>query len=326
MFSHALEFRIMVRRTFLIAALAVSILTFVHAADAPQAAGASGKTVRVLKIGNSFSKNVSEFLPQLVASQGHTLVLGNAEIGGCTLEKHWTLAEKYEADAADKDGKPYTLVKADGSKVRASLKELLCSDRWDVVTVQQHSLSAMDAATYQPFAGKLAAYIRKYAPQAKIYVHETWAYRTDNPLIVRQKKTPADMYALLHENYARLAQDIQASGILPTGSAFQNARSDSRWKSDDENTLVDAKTLQYPEQPAEGHALCLGYRWDTKVKPPKLGYDGKHATTAGKYLGAAVWCETLFGPIAANAFTPKGLSAGDAEILRDVAAKTVRGN
>jgi len=319
------------RQAFLAGALAVSILAFVQAADAPAvpsavptAAAGSGKTVRLLKIGNSFSQNATEYLPKLAAAQGHTVILGNAEIGGCSLEKHWSLVEKFEANAADAAGKPYSMTKPDGTKARVSLKEMLTSQAWDVVTVQQQSLSAMDAQTYQPFAGKLAAYVRQHAPQAKIYVHETWAYRGDNPLILKQKKTPTDMYVMLHDNYAKLAQEIQASGIIPTGSAFQKAREDARWKSDDENVTTDVKALKYPEAPPQGHALCLGYRWDAKGM--KLSYDGKHATTAGKFLGAAVWSEVLFGPIASNTFMPKGLSPDDAAILREVAAKTVRGN
>lgn len=290
-------------------ALFLLMSVLIQAGEAP----AAGKTLRVLKIGNSFSQNATEFLPQLATSQGHTLILGRAEIGGCSFQKHWQLAEKNEANADDPEGKPYS---------KMSLKQMLQSDKWDIVTVQQHSLAASDLSTYRPYVNKLADYIRLHAPQAKIWIHETWAYRADDKMF-KDRKTQAQMYQSIHEAYATIAKEIQAERIMPVATAFQNARKDPRYQPDLEKD-VDPKAFTYPKLPRQVHELCVGWSWDTKSKPPALRFDPKHATTAGKYLGALVWHESMLGEVKPPAFVPPDLPAADAVILQEIARKTLR--
>ena len=54
-------------------------------------AGVNAKRiVRVLAIGNSFSEDaVEHYLYELAAAQGDSLVIGNAYIPGCPLDRHW---------------------------------------------------------------------------------------------------------------------------------------------------------------------------------------------------------------------------------------------
>src|SRR5262249_28317537 len=79
-------------------------------------AQARGKTVRLVTIGASFSKNAARFLPDIASAAGHRLVLRPAIIAASSLEQHWTLAVKAEANPEDPAGKAY------GGK---SLRELL---------------------------------------------------------------------------------------------------------------------------------------------------------------------------------------------------------
>jgi len=311
------------------AALTTALLLLAAAASPAGNAPAAGtnatarKTVRLLAIGNSFSQNATEYLRQVVESQGNTLVLGQAAIGGCPLEKHWNLAQKHEANPDDPEGKPYTGRRADGHDGKMSLKELLQAQAWDVVTIQQQSWDSRDLGTYRPYAGQLSAYIRQHAPQSKLWVHETWAYRSDHPLLKKGRMTPEQMYQSLHDAYATIAGEVHAEGIMPVGTAFQNARDDPRWKPDIQKD-VDPKALKYPELPRQVHALCAGWRWDTKGQPPTLGFDGKHCTPAGKYLAALVWYEVFFGDLHGEVFVPKDLPRADAALLREIAHKTVR--
>jgi len=295
-------------------------------AGADPAAGTNAaprKTVRLLTIGNSFSQNATEYLPQIVASQGNTLVLGRAAIGGCPLDKHWNLAQKYEANPDDPEGRPYTGRRPDGHEGKMSLKELLQAQPWDIVTIQQYSWTCQDPKSYRPYAQQVSDYVHRNAPQAKLWVHETWAYRVDHPLLKRNKMTPGQMYQNLHEAYATIAGEIHAEGIMPVGTAFQNARDDPRWKPDIQMD-VDPKAFKYPDLPRQVHALCAGWRWDANAKPPTLGFDGKHCTTAGKYLAAMVWYEVFFGDAHGDVFVPKDLPGADAAVLREIAHRTVR--
>ena len=47
------------------------------------------KVLKVLAIGNSFSQDaVEQYLYELAAAQGDSLIIGNAYIGGCPIERH----------------------------------------------------------------------------------------------------------------------------------------------------------------------------------------------------------------------------------------------
>jgi hypothetical protein len=296
------------------------LCTAAQTANAVEANPKPGKTIRLLAIGNSFAQNAAEYLPQLVASQGNTLDIQQASIGGCSLEKHWNLAQKFESDPENRDSKPYYLYFSKGKYKKSSLKQMLQTQSWDVVTIQQHSWTSIDLKTYRPYAQLLSDYVRTNCPTAKVWVHETWAYRPDNRLLLKQGMTPTQMYEKLHAAYATIAKEIAADGILPVGTAFHRASLDPRWSFETEANVAPEK-FKYPDLPSESHALSTGWHWNTREKPPKLVFDGKHATTAGKYLAALVWYEKLFGKIQGNAFVPKGLSTEDAAFLQEIAHK-----
>src|SRR6185437_11304209 len=135
------------------------------------ASPAHARTLRVFVIGNSFSNNALLYLPKIVQSAGDEIVVKSASIGGSSLEKHWNGVAAYLADPDAKEGKLY------GGK---SLKEMMGDTRWDVVTIQQYSMFSPNLETYQPYAGKLRDYVRKLQPQARVVLHQTWAYRVDS--------------------------------------------------------------------------------------------------------------------------------------------------
>ncbi|MCA9067877.1 MAG: DUF4886 domain-containing protein, partial [Planctomycetaceae bacterium] len=137
------------------------------------------RTVRVLTIGNSFAQNACKYLKEIAADGGVELVIGTANLGGCTLERHASLAKESEKNPSNR---PYT--RAVGSeRKKLSLQEYLEADRWDYVTLQQMSALSFQRETFHPHIDELVAVVRKHAPKAKILVHETWAYRPDSPLL-----------------------------------------------------------------------------------------------------------------------------------------------
>ena len=51
--------------------------------------GSGKRVIKVLAIGNSFSEDaVEQYLYELAAAQGDSLVIGNAYIGGCSIDRH----------------------------------------------------------------------------------------------------------------------------------------------------------------------------------------------------------------------------------------------
>src|SRR5258707_331183 len=125
----------MMRNTywFLVVALMLIPAAMSRGADAP-AAGRAPKTIRLLGIRNSFLENATEYLPDIVKSQGDTLVIERATIGGGTLQQHWEVVQKNEANPDDAAGKPYYLTGKDGLLHKGnSLKQALQFQQWDIV-------------------------------------------------------------------------------------------------------------------------------------------------------------------------------------------------
>lgn len=279
------------------------------------------KTVYLLSVGNSFSGNASSFIRQMAEADGNRMIFTNAYIGGCPLDKHINLARKFEENPEDPAGNPYPIKDAEGKEIRVSLKYLLTKEKWQFITIQQSSINSFKEETYRPHAQDLVDYIHKYAPQARILVHETWAYRADDS-IFKDGFTDAVMYQKLHANYKAIASEVGATGILPVGTAFMNALQDPKWQFAMPKDF-SVKAVAYPEKPKQEHSLHTGYLWDGKKNPPVLNYDGHHANTAGCYLGGAVWYEYFFGDVRGNSFVPKGMEKQDVEFLQTIAHKTV---
>ncbi len=165
--------------------------------------------MKLFTIGNSFAVNSCKYLSEIFENGGVEYKLGRANLGGCSLETHWNNANGDAATYGDVFG---------GEK---SLKVLLQSDQWDVVTIQQASHFSWLNGTFYPYADNLIDFIRKYAPQAEIRVHETWAYRADNERLNSEFRiTQEQMFALLKDNYTRLAKKYGFK-ILPVGEAFR---------------------------------------------------------------------------------------------------------
>ncbi len=271
-------------------------------------------TLRLFLIGNSFSQNASRYLPQLATEGGHTLVLGRAELGGCSLQRHWQHVEAYEANALDPKGRPYK---------GKSLSQLLSQGTWDVVTLQQYSMHSADPATYEPYASKLYAYIKKIQPKAEVVFHQTWAYRSDadgfgQTAAGQTAQTGQEMWEKSRAAYRQQAAK-HGLRVLPVGDAFQESNRIRPYKKDPSFTPESAT---YPTLPSQDNSLHVGYHW---TKDQKLGFDSHHANAAGCFLGSLVWYTALFGQSPQSlTYVPEGVEADFAQHLKKVAATTVR--
>src|SRR5262245_32903143 len=154
------------------------LLAALVCALAPADAALRPKTVRLVTIGNSFSNNATHCLGDLAKAAGHVLVHQPMAVGGASMEVHWTKIQANEKDPKDVKGL-YTA---------RSLRDVLKTDDWDFVTIQQASIKSHDIDTYRPFAEQLQKYVKTHAPKAELLLHQTWAYRCDDPRFA--PKTP----------------------------------------------------------------------------------------------------------------------------------------
>lgn len=169
--------------------------------------------MNVLAIGNSFSQDATRYLHDIARSEGVKLEVVNLYIGGCSLDMH------FRNMMGDK--KAYSLeVDGHSSGIFVSIKDALLSREWDVVTLQQVSGGSGKYETFSPYLKELSEYVRKYAPKAKQFIHETWAYEDDSKLLMDRygytKST--DMYNDLKSAYKKAAEDISADGIIKSGT------------------------------------------------------------------------------------------------------------
>lgn len=297
------------------------LIIFVLVSASLHAAGP--KTIRLLTVGNSFSHNATHYLGDIAKANGDNLILREDNIGGSSFDIHLKKLEVWQKDPKSKLGQ-YTEGKG--------LQDDLIEKKWDFITIQQASIKSHDVNTYRPYAKQIADFIRKYAPDTTLIMHQTWEYRVDDARFSVKEpkpgepKTQADMYAGLKSAYSTIAKELNM-GLIPVGDAFHAANRDPQWGYKVPTVPFDSKSAKPGDLPDQTHSLNVGWNW--KKQPDgkmKLGMDGHHANMAGEYLGACVWYEVLFGKsVEGNAFVPKELDAGYAEFLQSTAHRVVHG-
>ncbi|MBC8453816.1 DUF4886 domain-containing protein [PVC group bacterium] len=269
------------------------------------------KTIRLLTIGNSFADNATRYLGQIAAAAECKLIYTGANLPGGPLSIHWEGICDHENNY--KEGCLYD---------EKSLRELLISERWDIVTLQQFSWISHDINTYRPYAANLQNFVRQHAPSAKIMLHQTWAYRADDTERITPDYSQETMHADIRSAYHTIAEELNVS-IIPVGDAFANARNHPDW-----NFVPDPdfypETATHPNYPNDRHSLNVGFTWNEWSDMPEIMFDTHHASHAGQYLGAAVFFETLFEKsVLDNTFLPEELPVAEVRFLQKIAHETV---
>lgn len=240
------------------------------------------KVIKVLAIGNSFSQDaVEQYLYELAAAQGDSLVIGNAYIGGCSIDRHY--------DNLVKGLAAYEYRKVVGgvrsNKKNADLVSIIRDEQWDVISLQQASHYSGLPKTYANL-GQLKRLVQSYTTNLHVEFvwHMTWAYADD---FVSKNFEPYDnsqhkMYTAIVSTMQNVLPAIGQPRVIPSGTAIQLGR------------------------------YRLG---DT------LNRDGYHLSlTLGRYIAACTWCEFLTGRIVdGNSYWPETITEEDAQTCQLVA-------
>ena len=171
--------------------------------------------MKILAIGNSFSEDATRYLHAVAKADKEELTVVNLCIGGCQLDRHYrNMLSGYRAYELQFNGEKTGFF--------VSLEEALLNREWDVVTLQQASHKSFCEDSYKPYITELSAYVRKYAPNAKIYIHQTWAYEAGSArlLNVAGYETPEQMLSDVIKAYDAAAKEIHADGIIRSGELF----------------------------------------------------------------------------------------------------------
>lgn len=172
--------------------------------------------MNVLSIGNSFSQDAHRYLYKIARADKVTMKTINLYKGGCPLSRHYRNILS--------DSKDYLIeVNGEYSDVPISIKDVILSQNWDVVTIQQVSHESPDYETYQPYLDKVVEYIRLCAPKAKVVIHQTWAYEENSEKLnnIMGYKSHSDMFRDLEEAYKKAAEAVDADFIIASGELFE---------------------------------------------------------------------------------------------------------
>ena len=276
--------------------------------------------MKVLMIGNSFSICVLKYMPSVAAELGCPLDLTSLYIGGCPLQKHaanifagthypefrpYRVTWSY-ASLEDQAKAPFAGLLGGENSDAGNIPQLLASDKWDVVTIQQASHESWIPGSYHPWADLVVDTIRKLAPQARIFIQQTWSYCNADPRICDQEAggpgswgiDQSEMYARLTENYKALAAQFGFE-IIPTGKAVQLVR--------------ERRPVRGAREDAVGN-----FRTDENGQER---VDAIHLNRDGEYLQACVWTAKLFGADVTKLTTvPEDLGTpANAALLRECA-------
>ena len=170
--------------------------------------------MKILSIGNSFSQDAQRYIHKISKLNGNPIKTVNLYIGGCSLRTHYfNMLENNKKYLFEFNG--------EGTGIYVSIKEALMSDEWDFVTFQQASFHSPKMESYEPYLSELSAYVKKYAPQAKQLIHQTWAYSDVHVEKTGVTDTREDMFNSLCECYDKAAKEIGADGLIPTGKLVE---------------------------------------------------------------------------------------------------------
>ena len=176
--------------------------------------------MKILSIGNSFSDDAQRYLRAIAASEGVEIETLNLCIGGCSLETHASHV---------KDGAKAYLFHYNGDlncEDLVTLDEGLGMREWDVVTLQQVSTHSFEKESFYPYIYEVADYVRKKLPNAKIYMHQTWAYEHGSPRSIEITDGRGSEYMLdgIRQAYRQAKREIVAEAVIPSGELMELLR------------------------------------------------------------------------------------------------------
>lgn len=230
--------------------------------------------LKVLGIGNSYTIDSMYLLGEIYKAESpdQQIQLGFLYYGGCALNQH---VQFIRDDAAN-----YTYYKLNNetgkwvTTANSTVADALEDEAWDIVTLQQSSANSGKPETYNADIQIIQNYVKEtlgYAPE--FLWNMTWAYAEgySNSYYVEDGKfSQAVMYKAITDTVqAKIVPDSSFSGVIPTGTAIQNAR--TYWKAILESDAVDQQTYA--------------------ISRP----DGTHLTSLGRFIAAYTWYSAISG-------------------------------
>lgn len=167
------------------------------------------KTVNLLFIGNSYSRNLETFMPIIAKRYGINLNICNVYYGGCSTSRHVNYIRDnepaYELDTFDFAKNKWN------HAVNKRFTDVIKLAKWDYVSLQQCSIySGYDDDNVWDSLSILKSAVSKllkpYSPNFKFIWHMTWCYAPFYPL---PNSNNAKLFTKFYRDWAKMDFDIQ---------------------------------------------------------------------------------------------------------------------
>ena len=183
-----------------------------------------GNAVNILAIGNSFTVDGTTYLYDILTDAGiENVVLERLQIGGCSLDTHWTNISE------NKSSYSCTLYTKGGtSSAASSINYAISEEDWDFIVIQQVSYESGMPDSYGHLHDILSFLDEnKTNEDAKIFWQMTWAYQQNSTHngFANYNKDQMTMYnAIVNTVKETVLADELIDGIIPSATTMQNMR------------------------------------------------------------------------------------------------------
>ncbi|MBQ3556660.1 MAG: DUF4886 domain-containing protein [Oscillospiraceae bacterium] len=188
--------------------------------------------LRILSIGNSYSRDTFYYLSHLAKLVNQRVEAGYLYLGSATLRMHARNLAKNAAEYSYYKSNPMT-GEMEAASGMSSIKSAVESQDWDVIMLQQGVNESGINTTFTADLRYLLDYLADVQPKAKVYWNMTWANEADTKdadfeylfesnqnLMYNAIVDCLDMFILGED--AEYKADFD--GWFPVGAAIQNAR------------------------------------------------------------------------------------------------------
>lgn len=182
-------------------------------------------SIKILSIGNSFSADSFQWLPDILKDAGEDdATVAYLYIGGCSLQRHFDNISEPTTD--------YTYYKNTGNGWEATPEATLLhgikDEAWDVILFQQASHFSGKPYTYAPLK-PLMEFVdaNKTNPSVRYGFNMTWAYQSNSvhQAFSNYGSDQMTMYrAICATVKATVCTEPSIYKVFPTGTVIQNLR------------------------------------------------------------------------------------------------------
>lgn len=179
--------------------------------------------LKILTLGNSFTQDTWEYVPNILRqAEINDTTIAYTYISGGTLQNYYDLMLSGASDTIRMNKSINSNNFSVGIPTSTySLEQVLTSEVWDIVVLQQRSLGSYDFTTFEPYMSELIRYIRSKVKNRKLCLmfNMVWAgeesYTGENV---------SNRYNRIVETTKKMIAQVGIPYVIPNGTAIQFGR------------------------------------------------------------------------------------------------------